>query len=140
MPCTFGFPEQLFCELDHLGHLHPREAFAHGKDDALVEDIQQDAPAGVSQLVKLFPVQQSPEVLPTFWFLQGMRRGGGRDQELGCHHHWARHCWGPRMGSPPACRVTGNVDAPRQKEALVPGRFPLPFLGMRFPFWHCSFL
>lgn len=69
---TFGFLEQLIGELDHLDHLHPREAFAHGKDDALVEGIQQDASAGVSHFVKLFPVQQSPEVLPTFWFLRGM--------------------------------------------------------------------
>lgn len=60
MPHTFGFFDQLFCELDHLGYLHPREAFAHGKDDAFIEGIQEDASAGVSQFIKLFPVQQSP--------------------------------------------------------------------------------
>lgn len=73
MPCTFGFLEQLFCELDHLGHLHPREAFAHSEDDAFIERVKQDASARVSELVKLFPVQQSPEVLPTFRFLWSVK-------------------------------------------------------------------
>lgn len=44
---TFGFLEQLFCELDHLDYLDPREAFAHSKDDTVVEGVQQYAPARI---------------------------------------------------------------------------------------------
>lgn len=68
---TFGFLEQLFCELDHLDHLDPWEAFAHSKDDTVIEGVQQDAPAGIPQLIKLFPVQEPPQVLPPLGFLQG---------------------------------------------------------------------
>lgn len=57
---TFSFFEQLFCELDHLHHLDPWEAFAHSKDDAVIEGVQQYALAGIPQLIKLLPVQEPP--------------------------------------------------------------------------------
>lgn len=72
-PLTFGFFEQLFGELDRLDHLGPREAFAHGEDDSLVQRVQQNAATCVPQLVKRLPVQEPPQVLPALGFLLGTR-------------------------------------------------------------------
>lgn len=81
LPCpsasilTFGFLEQLFCELHHLDHLDPWEAFSHSKDEAVVEGVKQDALPGIPQLIKLLPVQEPPQVLSPLGFLRGILRG-----------------------------------------------------------------
>lgn len=86
---TFGFLEQLFCELDHLDHLDPWEAFAHSKDDTVIEGVQQYAPAGIPQFIKLLPVQEPPQVLSPLGFLQseGDNVIIGHDTDTGSHIH-----------------------------------------------------
>ena len=116
---TFGLLEQLFRELDHLTHLDPWEAFAHSKDDAVVEGVQQDAPAGIPQLIKLLPVQEPPQVLSPLGFLQGVLQGKETMSLLGMTLLWSHT---------KILRITRNVGTPKEESGLVSRQLFLPFL------------
>lgn len=105
---TFGLLEQLFRELDHLNHLDPWEAFAHSKDDTVVKGVQQDAPAGIPQFIKLLPVQEPSQVFSPLGFLQGVLWGKEIMSLLGM-----TLLWGPKK----ILRITRNVGTPRRNQA-----------------------